>query len=138
MRGATVKPTTREGSEFPVDSASDEPVIDPHAEHIGAQIEGFRKQLLGMTMRNHLLNCPHGPRVQAQVRVVDELPDIVFEQIEVGGDFTFLPLPEPRDQPDDEDSDEFVEALDRYKQGSTTYRTAIERLSAQRGPDCRT
>ena len=107
-------------------------MIDPHAEHINAQIEDFRKQLLGMTLRNHLLNCPHGPRVQAQVRVVDELPDMVFERLEVGGEFSFLPLPEPRDRPDDEDSEEFLEALERHKRDSETYRVAIEQVSAQR------
>ena len=93
-------------------------MIDPHAEHIDAQIEEFRKQLLGMTLRNHLLHCPHGPRVQAQVRVIDELPDMVFERLEVGGEFSFLPLPVPRDQPDDEDSEEFS------KRWNVTSRTA--------------
>ena len=130
--GAAVKPMPKDGSEFPADSACDERGIDPHAEHIDAQIEEFRKQLLGMTLRNSLLNCPHGPRVQAQVRVVDELPDIVFERLEVGGEFTFLPLPEPRDQPDDEDSDEFLEALACHKRESATYTAAIEQVSAQR------
>ena len=94
---ATAKPMPKEGTEVPARPASGDRVADLHAEHIGAQIEEFRKQLLGMTLRNHLLNCPHGPRVLAQVRVVDELPDIVFERLEVGGEFTFLPLPEPRD-----------------------------------------
>lgn len=106
-------------------SRGDGHVIDPHAEHIDAQIEDFRKQLLGMTLRNHLLNCPHGPRVQAQVRVVDELPDMVFERLEVGGEFSFLPLPVPRDRPDDEDSEEFFEALERHKQNSETYQAAM-------------
>ena len=106
-------------------SRGDGHLIDPHAEHIDAQIEDFRKQLLGMTLRNHLLNCPHGPRVQAQVRVVDELPDMVFERLEVGGEFSFLPLPEPRDRPDDEDSEEFLEALERHKQNSETYQAAM-------------
>ena len=119
-------------SELAENTSSDELALDPHAEHIEAQIAGFRKQLLGMTLRNHLLNCPHGSRIQAQVRVVDELPDIVFERLEVAGEFMFLPLPEPRNQPDDEDNDEFVEALTRHKQESATYRAAIELVSAQR------
>ncbi|MDE0111854.1 MAG: DUF4011 domain-containing protein [Albidovulum sp.] len=92
-------------------------MIDPHADHIDAQIEDFGKQLLGMTLRNHLLNYPHGNRVQAQIRVVDELPDMVSARLEVGGDCSFLPLPEPRDQPDDEDG----EALKRRKRDSETY-----------------
>ena len=73
----------------------------------------------------------HGPRVQAQVRVIDELPDMVFERLEVGGEFSFLPLPVPRDQPDDEDSEEFLEALERHKQDSETYKAAIEQVARQ-------
>ena len=125
----------KDESEIPADSANDGRVTDPHAGHIQAQIEEFRKQLLGMTLRNHLLNCSHGPGVQAQVRVVDELPDVVFERLEVGGEFTFLPLPEPRDRPDDEDSDEFVEALARHKRESATYTAAVAQVSAQRDKD---
>ena len=45
------------------------PADDPHATYINAQLEEFRKQLLGMTLRNSLLNCPHGPSVAAQVRI---------------------------------------------------------------------
>ncbi len=129
---ATAKTTPREGTEVPAHPVSGDRVTDPYAEHIGGQIEEFRKQLLGMTLRNHLLNCPYGPRVLAQVRVVDELPDIVFERLEVGGDFTFLPLPEPRDQPDDEDNDEFLGSLGRHKRESETYKAAIEQVSTKR------
>ena len=108
---------------------------DPHATHINAQLEEFRKQLLGMTLRNNLLNCPHGPSVLAQVRIVDELPDAVFERLEKGHAYTFLPLPEPRDLPDDEDSDEFRDALDGYQRNSLTYRAAIPQLSARKDKD---
>ena len=131
MMEAVGKQGPNEGKDHRTDSSGDGPVIDPHAEHIDAQIEDFRKQLLGMTLRNHLLHCPHGPRVQAQVRVIDELPDMVFERLEVGGEFSFLPLPVPRDQPDDEDSEEFLKALERHKQNSETYKAAIEQVARQ-------
>ena len=128
---AVDKQGPNDGKDQVTNSAGDGQVIDPHAEHIDAQIEDFRKQLLGMTLRNHLLHCPHGPRVQAQVRVIDELPDMVFERLEVGGEFSFLPLPVPRDRPDDEDSEEFLEALERHKQDSETYKAAIEQVARQ-------
>ena len=105
------------------------PADDPHATYINAQLEEFRKQLLGMTLRNNLLNCPHGPSVTAQVRVVDELPDVVFQRMEAGDGYTFLPLPEPRDAPDDEDSDEFHDALKAHKAQSTTYQAALSQIS---------
>ena len=117
------------------DPASDGPSIDPHADHINAQLGEFRKQLLGMTLRNHLLHCPHGDGVSAQLRVIDELPDTVFEQLEKGDEFGFLPLPEPRDKPDDEDSDEFQDALEGYKRTSAMYRAAVEQLSTRKDKD---
>ena len=129
---AVMNPVPKEGSGSPADSVRDGHVVDPHAEHIDAQIQDFRKQLLGMTLRNHLLKCPHGSRVQAQVRVVDELPDLVFERLEVGGEFSFLSLPEPRDQPDDEDSNEFLEALEHHKRESATYKAAVELVSTRK------
>ena len=50
-----MKLMSKDESELSADSARDERVIDPHAEHIQAQIEEFRKQFLGMTLRNHFL-----------------------------------------------------------------------------------
>ena len=108
---------------------------DPHATYINAQLEDFRKQLLRMTLRNNLLNCPHGPGVAAQVRIVDELPDAVFQRLEVGNAYTFLPLPEPRDAPDDEDSDEFHGALKEHKAQSAIYQAALSQISARKDND---
>ncbi len=126
---AVEKQGPNDGKDRRTNSTSDGQVIDPHAEHIASQIEDFRKQLLGMTRRNHLLHCPHGSRGQVQIRVIDELPDMVFERLEVGAEFSFLPLPVPRDQPDDEDSDEFLQALEHHKQNSETYKVAIEQVA---------
>ena len=119
------------GKEFAPSGMAD----DPHATYINAQLEGFRKQLLGMTLRNNLLNCPHGPSITAQVRVVDELPDVVFQRMEAGDGYTFLPLPEPRGAPDDEDSDEFHDALKEHKAQSTTYQAALSQISAIKDND---
>ena len=133
MMEATAHPMPMDGNGLPADSAGGDIVIDPHAMHIGAQIEEFRKQLLGMTLRNQLLNCPHDSRAGAQVRTIDELPDTVFEQLEAGDEFAFLPLPEPRDEPDDEDSEEFLKILNAYKEKSAIYGAAVEQLSRQAG-----
>ena len=103
---------------------------DPHAAHINAQVEGFRKQLLRMTPENHLLNCPHS--IPAQIRVVDELPDAVFQRLEAGDGYMFQPLPEPRDAPDEEEADEFRTALSEYKEQSETYRAARAHISARK------
>jgi len=100
-------------------------ILDPHVAYIDEQIKRFREELLGKTMRNPLLDCPHGPRVSAQVRVIDELLDMVFERLEGGRGFSFLPLPVRREQPDDETSEEFLAELERHKQNSETYKAGI-------------
>ena len=103
-------------------------------EHIDAQIEDFRKQFA----RNDAAQSPAAlsPMVLAFKRRSawsTSFRDMVFERLEVGGEFSFLPLPEPRDRPDDEDSVEFLEALERHKRDSETYKAAIEQVSTTSG-----
>lgn len=108
---------------------------DLHTRQISRQIEEFRKQLLGLTLRNPLLNFRHGTSARTQIRVIDELPDAVFERLEEGADYSFKPLPEPRLEPDDEGSDEFLDALDAYRRRSETYRAAIAGVVRQGAAD---
>lgn len=97
-------------------------------EHIIKQIADFRRLLLGLTLRNPLLSCPHGQSVKTQVRIVDELPDAVFDRLTSDGAFEFEPLPEPRNTPDDEDDEEFKQALSDYKRSNLTYQQALKQL----------
>ena len=97
-------------------------------EHINEQIADFRRLLLGLTLRNPLLSCPHDQGVRTQVRIVDELPDAVFDRLTSDGAFEFEPLPEPRDTPDDEDDEDFEQALSDYKTRSLTYQQALRQL----------
>ena len=129
------KPAPADGVDAREDPTYVDIAGDPHALHINEQLEEFRKQLLGMTLRNHLLNCPHGPRVAAQIRIIDELPDEVFQRLEAGDEYTFLALPKPRDVPDDEDGDEFRKTLAGYKEQSATYQAAMAQVSARKDMD---
>ena len=97
-------------------------------EHISKQISDSRRQLLGLTLRNPLLSCPHDQNAKAQIRIVHELHDAVFERFERGDVFSIAPLPEPRDAPDDEDDEEFEKALTDHKGISLTYRQALKQL----------
>ena len=110
-------------------SATDTPMdsIDID-EHINKQIAGFRRQLLGLTLRNPLLSCPHGQNVRSQIRVVDELPDAVFAHLDQGDAFQIVPLPKPRVAPDDEDDEEFEKAFSDYKAHSLIYQQASKQL----------
>lgn len=97
-------------------------------EHVDKQIDGFRRQLLGLTLRNPLLSCSHESSIRAQIRIVHELHDAVFAHFDRGEAFEVVPLPEPRDAPDDEEDEEFKQALSDHKAQSLTYQVAIRQL----------
>ncbi len=64
-------------------------------------LESVRKKLLDLTGRNSLLNYRH-PKSSC-IRLIDELPDQIYEVLESDRKFTFIPVPEPTE-------DELIEA----------------------------
>ena len=58
-----------------------------------AGLERMRARLLDLTPRNRLLHFRH-PRASC-LRVVDELPDVVFQRLTSGHKFAFKPVPDP-------------------------------------------
>ncbi|MGY1488254.1 DUF4011 domain-containing anti-phage protein Hhe [Methylobacillus pratensis] len=56
-------------------------------------LESIRKRLLDLTARNSLLNYRH-PKAGC-VRVIDELPDQIYEVLQDSKKLTFIPVPEP-------------------------------------------
>jgi len=56
-------------------------------------LESVRKKLLDLTGRNSLLNYRH-PKSSC-IRLIDELPDQIYDVLESGKKFTFIPVPEP-------------------------------------------
>src|SRR5262249_2716069 len=59
-------------------------------------LERIRLRLLDLTNRNRLLNFRH-PKTSS-LRVVDELPDQLFERLRDGGELVFRPVPRPPQQ----------------------------------------
>lgn len=58
-----------------------------------AGLERLRKRLLDLTPRNRLLHFRH-PRASS-LRIVDELPDVIFERLMNGHRFAFKPVKDP-------------------------------------------
>lgn len=56
-------------------------------------LESVRKKLLDLSGRNTLLNYKH-PK-SSSVRLIDELPDQIYEVLDSGKIFSFIPVPEP-------------------------------------------
>lgn len=59
-------------------------------------LEAVRKKLLDLTGRNQLINYKH-PRASC-VRLIDELPDQIFEQLQNGAFLNFIPVPDPSEK----------------------------------------
>lgn len=62
--------------------------------NLEAGLESIRLRLLDLTNRNRLLNFRHTMR--SSLRVVDELPDQLFEVLADGKELRFKPVPRPR------------------------------------------
>lgn len=59
-------------------------------------LESVRKKLLDLTGRNQLVNYKLSN--QSCVRIIDEVPDQIFEQLQAGKVFTFIPVPNPTEK----------------------------------------
>jgi hypothetical protein len=58
-----------------------------------AGLKRLRKRLLDLTPRNRLLHFRH-PRASS-LRIVDELPNVIFQRLVTGHKFAFKPVPDP-------------------------------------------
>ncbi|MFK5948008.1 MAG: DUF4011 domain-containing protein, partial [Methylococcales bacterium] len=77
-------------------SATDNTVPDDESPTTGFafdSLESVRKKLLDLTGKNALISYRH-PRASC-IRLIDELPDQIYEVLTAGETFTFIPVPEP-------------------------------------------
>jgi very-short-patch-repair endonuclease len=79
------------------------------ADLVKQRIESLRPKLLDLSKRNPLIATKLGS--SSHVRVVDELPDILFYKINNGDEMCMASLPAIGDDPRDEQTRDFREAL---------------------------
>ncbi len=77
---------------------------------LNTRIEKLRPKLLDLTRRNPLLATKFSDRSHSHIRVVDELPQVLFEKM-TRGIMIFSPLPLLEEDPKDEMTQEFQSAL---------------------------
>ena len=77
---------------------------------IHTRIEKLRPKLLDLTRRNPLLSTKFSDRSHSHVRIVDELPQLLFEKM-AGGSMELIPLPTLEEEAKDEKTQEFQNAL---------------------------
>tara|TARA_B100001248_G_scaffold73123_1_gene52030 strand:+ start:271 stop:4791 length:4521 start_codon:yes stop_codon:yes gene_type:complete len=93
-------------------------------------IKKLRNKILvgSTTNQNKLINFKHSDRGRGYTRIVDELPDSVFENLVAGKTFIFKPLPEPDFEPKDEKSREFKMEFQRAQKEDEAYLKKIEKM----------
>lgn len=77
---------------------------------INSRIENFRRKLLDLGRRNPLIATRFSDRSHSHVRVVDELPQVLFDKL-IDEKMCFAPLPSLEKEPRDENTAEFQRAL---------------------------
>ncbi len=76
---------------------------------VGKKLEFLRKKLIDLTMRNNQLNFKvksGNKRSTSTIRIVDEVPEIIFEKIK-NGKMELKPLPNLPETPEDENTPKF-------------------------------
>ena len=82
------------------------------------RVADLRERLLDLTTRNRLLNYKHSDRSRTHVRVIDELPDVLYQKLQDGRSMALKSLPQPDEDPP---KDERAEAFQREKRHPMTY-----------------
>jgi Protein of unknown function (DUF4011)/AAA domain len=99
-------------------------------ETTAASLKDLRSRLLDLSNRNKLLNFKFSERSRTHVRIIDELPDVLFEKLSEGKSLTFKSLPEMEEnEPEDEQTDAFLLALEQAREVDEIYRKAAEELN---------
>jgi hypothetical protein len=103
---------------------------DELSDLIHQKIETLRPKLLDLSRRNPLISTKLTSRSNSHVRVVDELPDILFFNLNNGQEMRLMPLPPLDDDPKDEEADEFRQALSNARLTDDEYLDASEKLDS--------
>ncbi len=111
---------------------SERPVSEAQAgsldDFIRETVQRYRTKILDLSSRNPLIQFRHSERSRSHIRIVNEIPEILFDKLEAGRQLTFAPVPDPVLFPSDEDRPEFQAALQQAKREDQEYRDALALL----------
>ena len=94
--------------------------------YVRERIEVLRDRLLDLSRRNPLVSTRFSDRSNAYVRVVDELPDVLFFNLSGTCQMRFIPLPDLEQDPRDEQTAAFTDELPSWRLTDEAYRTALD------------
>ena len=113
----------RVGSTAPIDIPAEKLDISRR------RVADLRERLLDLTTRNRLLNYKHSDRSRTHVRVIDELPDVLYKKLQEGRSMAFKPLPQPdEDPPKDERTEAFQTVLDAAMESDEEYLKSVDAI----------
>lgn len=92
------------------------------------KIENLRPKLLDLSRRNPLISARLGPRSGSFVQIVDELPDVLAFNLAGKYPMRFVPLPSLDDDPKDEQTRDFLNALSEARLIDEAYLEQQENL----------
>jgi very-short-patch-repair endonuclease len=101
---------------------------DDLQELIKRRIEGVRPKLLDLSRRNPLISTKLSAHSTAHIRVVDELPEVLFERLTQQKEMRFQPLPRLEGDPRDEQTRDFKNALSEARVTDEFWRSAQSQL----------
>ena len=99
-------------------------------DYVKDQIEKCRDRLLDTSKRNNLISFKHSQRSHRYIRVIDELPDFLYDELIEDKKLTFpCSLPEEGEiPPDDEQTPKFRRHLEQAKLTDEDYIKALDSL----------
>lgn len=100
--------------------------VESLQELVRTKIENLRPKLLDLSRRNPLIATKLGPRSNSHIRAVDELPDVLFFKLNNRQEMNLVPLPHIEEDPRDEQTETFREALINARLTDETYLASME------------
>jgi hypothetical protein len=104
---------------------------DDLTELVKRKIENIRLHPLDLSRRNPLIGTKLGPRSNAHIRVVDELPDILFYKLNNDQELPLVPLPGIDEDPRDESTRAFRDALINARLTDEQYLAEMESVCSR-------
>jgi very-short-patch-repair endonuclease len=97
-------------------------------ELVKSKVSNLRPKLLDLGRRNPLIASKLSPRSSSLIRVVDELPDVIFYKIITSERLRIVPLPDVETEPPEERTREFNDRLANARLTDPEYIAAIDAL----------
>ena len=95
---------------------------------IEKQMEGARKRLLDLSLRNNLLAFRHSEKSLNQLRIINSDTNLVFSSLINDQHIEILPLPPLDDEPKDEKTSKFLNALELEKLSNNEYKEKYKEI----------